>query len=232
YREGVTRGGRVRFGSVAVSEYNARIVAPGYVTTTKNIQVRNSGDLKLTIQLEASSEGMDAISEREMAALGGKWQKELGKAIEALRVRKTGEAHASLEKILKVAPQNPEVQYLFGVCEQIQKNEEKAKAYWVKALELAPEHYRALLSMSEAFLEENQLAEAVSYLERAEKVEPTAWRPHALFSEAYLKQGKAEEAAREARRAQELGHGKAAGIEPILAAALRMQGNGEPAEGA
>src|SRR5215813_9226040 len=231
YREGVTRGGRVRFDSVAMSEYNARIVAPGYVTTTKNIQVRNSGDLKLTVQLESASEGMDAISEREMVALGAKWQKEMGKAIEALRVHKIGEAQASLGKILKVAPQNPEVQYLFGVCEQIQKNEENAKAYWVKTLELAPQHYRALMSMSEALLEENQLAEAVSYLERAEKVEPTAWRLHALFSEAYLKQGKAEEAVREARRAQELGHGKAEGVEPILEAALRMQGNGEPADG-
>ncbi len=229
YREEVTRGGRVWFGGVAVSEYNARIVAPGYVTTTKNIRLKNSEDLKLTVQLEAVSEGIDAITEREFAALGAKWQKELGKAIEALRAQKTGEARASLEKVLKVAPQNPEVQYLFGVCEQIQKNEEKAKAYWTKTLELDPLHYRALMSMSEALLEENQLAEAVSYLERAEKAEPTAWRPHALFAEAYLKQGKSDEAVRQARRAQELGHGKAAAVEPILVAALRMQGSEEGA---
>ena len=225
YREEVTRGGRVQFGGVAVSEYNARIVAPGYVTTTKNIRLKNGEDLKLTVQLEAVSEGIDAVTEREIAALGAKWQKELGKAIEALRVQKTGEARSSLEKVLKVAPQNPEVQYLFGVCELIQKNDEKAKAYWTKTLELDPQHYRALMSMSEALLEENQLAEAVSYLERAEKAEPTAWRPHALFAEAYLKQGKSDEAVRQARRAQELGHGKAAAVEPILAAALRMQGS-------
>jgi tetratricopeptide (TPR) repeat protein len=232
YRQEVTRGGRVRFDSVGVSEYNARIVAPGYVTATKNIQVRDGGELKLTIQLESSGEGMDAVSEREVAALGTKWQKELGKAIEALRVQKTNEARASLEKIEKVAPQNPEVQYLFGVCEQIQKNDEKAKAYWTKTLELAPQHYRALMSMSEALVEENQLGEAVSYLERAEKIEPTAWRSHALFAEAYLKQGKSEEAVRQARRALELGHGKAAAVEPILAAALRMQETGEQTDAA
>src|SRR5262249_55738425 len=68
--------------------------------------------------------------------------------------------------------------------------------------------------------------------ERAEKTEPTAWRLHALFAETYLKQGKSEEAVREARRAQELGHGKAAGVEPILAAALHLQENGEQAEAA
>jgi len=229
YREEVTRGGRVQFGGVAVSEYNARIVAPGYVATTKNIRLKNGEDLKLTVQLEAVSEGIDAVTEREIAALGAKWQKELGKAIEALRVQKTSEARASLEKVLKVAPQNPEVQYLFGVCELIQKNDEKANAYWTKTLELDPQHYRALMSMSEALLEENQLAEAVSYLERAEKTEPTAWRPHALFAEAYLKQGKSDEAVRQARRAQELGHGKAAAVEPILAAALRMHGSEEGA---
>ena len=229
YREEVTRGGRVQFGGVAVSEYNARIVAPGYVTTTKNVRLKNGEDFKLTVQLEAVSEGIDAITEREFAALGAKWQKELGKAIEALRAQKTGEARASLEKVLKVAPQNPEVQYLFGVCELIQKNDEQAKAYWTKTLELDPQHFRALMSMSEALLETNQLAEAVSYLERAEKTEPTAWRPHALFAEAYLKQGKGDEAVRQARRAQELGHGKAAAVEPILAAALRMQGSEEGA---
>src|SRR5579859_2374776 len=53
YREEVTRGGRVQFGGVAVSEYNARIVAPGYVTTTKNVRLKNGEDFKLTDQLEA-----------------------------------------------------------------------------------------------------------------------------------------------------------------------------------
>jgi len=92
-------------------------------------------------------------------------------------------------------------------------------------LELAPAHFRALMSMSDSLLAENQLAEALSYLERAEKVEPTAWRPHALLAEAYLKQGKSEESMRQSKRALELGHEKAAGVEPILAAALRMQEN-------
>src|SRR5262249_27728794 len=63
-------------------------------------------------------------------------------------------------------------------------------------------------------------------------IEPTGWRSHALFAEAYLKQGKPDEAERQARRALELGHGKAAAVEPILAAALRMQGNGEQANAA
>ncbi len=229
YREEVTRGGRARLDEVVVGEYNLKIVAPGYSTTTKPIAVKNPGELKLTFPMEPASEGIDAITDREMAALGQKGQKALAKAIESLRNQKIDDARKSLQKAFQLAPQSAEVQYLFGVCEEIQKNSEKAKSYWNKALDLDPQHYRALLSMSEALLQENRAAEAVPFVERADKAEPTAWRPQALYAEAYLKQGKNEEAVQHARRAQELGHTKASVVEPILAAALRNQGNDEQA---
>lgn len=229
YREEVTRGGRARLDEVVVGEYNLKIVAPGYSTTTKPIAVKNPGELKLTFPMEPASEGIDAITDREMAALGQKGQKALAKAIEALRNQKIDDARKSLQKAFQLAPQSAEVQYLFGVCEVIDKNSEKAKSDWAKTLELDPQHYRALMSMSEELLQENHAAEAVPYLERAEKIEPTAWRAQALYAEAYLKEGKNDEAVQHARRAQELGHTKAAIVEPILAEALRRQGNDEQA---
>ena len=225
YREEITRGGRAKLGEVVLGEYNLKIVAPGYSTTTKPIGVKNPGELKLTFPLELASEGLDAITDREMAVLGQKGQKALAKAIESLRNQKIADARKSLDKALQLAPQSAEVQYLFGVCEEIDKNAEKAKSDWTKTLELDPQHYRALISMSEELLQENRAAEAVPYLERAEKIEPTAWRPQALYAEAYLKEGKNDEAVQHARRAQELGHAKASIVEPILAVALRRQGN-------
>ena len=228
-KEGVTRSGHVRLEGVAPTEYNLRIVAPGYSTTTKKIEIKSVAAVKLTFQLELVSEGLDTITGGEMAALGPQGQKALGKAIEALRMKKFNEARAALDRAYMLAPRSAEVLYLFGVYEEAQNNREQAKSYWTKTLELDPQYCRALLSMSEALLHENRSNDAIPYLERAVKAQPTAWRPHALYAEAYLRQGMNEEAVQHARRAQELGHGKAAVVEPILATALRKRSLDEQA---
>jgi len=229
YRETTAKNGHVRLDDVVPTEYNLRIVAPGFSTITKKIEVQSSKNAKVTLQLEMSSEGIDAITDREIALLGPKAQKALGKAIEALRMNKPAEARAALGKAYQLAPQSAEVQYLLGVYELRRSRSVEAKSYWTKTLDFDPQHYRALISMSETLLSENHATEAMPYLERAVKAEPTAWRPHALYAEAYLKQGMPEEAVQQAMRAQELGHGKAAVVEPVLAAALFKQGQSERA---
>lgn len=229
FREGTARAGHLRIENVPPTEYNLRVVAPGFSTATKKVEVRESADMKVTIELEATSEGINAISDREAALLGPKAQKVLGKAIEALRMNKTADARGFLDNAYRMAPGSGEVQYLYGAYELRVGDSAQARSYWAKTLELDPEHYRALISMSEALLHENKAGEAMPYLERAVKAEPTAWRPHALTAEAYLKQGLSEEAIQQAERAQSLGHGKAAVVQPVLAAALFKQGKSEQA---
>ena len=229
YREATARAGHVRIDYVPRTEYKIQIVVPGFARVTKEVDAHDKPEVKLTIQLEPTSEGIDAVSDREMAVLGPKAQKALGKAIEALRANKPADARGPLEKAHQIAPQSAEVQYLFGMMRMQTGNAGQATSYWEKTLELDPRHYRALISLSEALLHENKAAEAMPYLERAVQAEPTAWRPHALYAEAYLKQGWPVEAVREAERAQELGHGKAAVVQPVLAAALFKQGQGERA---
>ena len=229
FRTGATRNGRVRLEEVAPTEYNLRIVASGYSTITKKIEVKEAADVKLTFQLEANAEGIDAITDKEMAALGTKGQKEVQRAIEAIRSNRRQEARAALQKASGIAPQSAEVQYLLGVCEQKEGRADQAKSYFTKALAAEPLHYRALISISEVLLHEDRAKDATPYVERAASVEPTAWRPHALYAEVYLKEGSNEEAIEQAKRAQELGHGKAATVQPIIAAALFKQGEKEKA---
>lgn len=227
-RQEVARGGHVRIDSVPPAEYDLKIAAPGFSTTTQKIQIINTAPVKMTFQLEPASEGVDALTEKEMAELGSKGQKILAKAIEALRTKKFLEAREALDKAYKMAPQSAQVQYLNGIYDELQNENEKAKACWTKALELSPQHYLSLISMSEALLRENHASDAIAYLDRAEKIEPTAWRPHALYAEAYLKQGMNEKAIQQALRAQELGHGNAAIVVPILVAAQRGQSQKKP----
>jgi len=227
--EETSKGGRVRLEHVAATEYELQVISPGYMAKGQRIELKASSTTKVSIQMERSEDGIDSISEREMNALGTKGEKELGKAIESIRRKKFSDAKTALEKANAIAPASAEVQYLLAVNEQSQNNIKAAKGYLKKAIELDPQHYRSLVFLGEELLHEGQTGESLKHLEVAVKVDPTAWRPHALCAEAYLRQGNNSEAIEEARRAQDLGHARASGVVPILAAAMWNQG--ETAEG-
>ncbi|HXY25774.1 MAG TPA: tetratricopeptide repeat protein [Candidatus Acidoferrum sp.] len=223
-QQGTTKAGYIQVNGLAPTEYKLHVVAPGFGTATKQIDAKASSSMKVTIQLEPSPEGIDATTYVEVAALPTKAQKATGKAIEALRLNKLPEAKSQLDTAYRVSPNSADVNYLFGVYSQQMKDRNQARSYWKKAIELNPEHFRALLSLSEDSLDENKPEEALPYLKRAEQAEPSSWRAHALGAEAYLKRGSAEEAIQEAERALELGHGKAAVVQPVLTAALIRRG--------
>ncbi len=228
YKQETAKDGYVRFNEAAQSEYKLAVVAPGYATLTKQIEVYANGQMntliKITVQLEAAAEGIDAATDMEVAALPSKAQKALGKAIEALRANKPADARSPLETASRIAPKSAEVQFMYGLYESRIGDSAQAKTYWTRTLELYPQHFRALISMSEALLKENKPSEALPYLQRAMRVEPTSWRAHALAAEAHLRKGSPEEAIKQAERALALGHGKAAVVQPVLAAALIRHG--------
>ena len=226
YKQGTGKNGYVRINELAQSEYNVQVVAPGFQRLTKLIDAHPpEGTLtKVTIQLEPGADGIDAATDMEVAALSPKAQKALGKAIDALRSKKPADARGPLETASRLAPKSAEVQYLYGLYSSGVGDNTQAKSYWTKAIELYPQHFRALVALSEAMLRENKPSDALPYLKRAVRAEPSSWRAHALSAEAYLRQGSPEEAIKEAERALELGHAKADVVQPVLAAALIRHG--------
>jgi tetratricopeptide (TPR) repeat protein len=164
-----------------------------------------------------------------LPALAPKLQKELGKALEALRLNKPAEARHYLDAVLKVAPSNVDANFLFGIYFAEMTDWAQATSYWEKVLILDPNHLNALLGLSEAFLRDSRPAEAVAYLQRAVQAEPTSWRAHAMLADADLRQGALEESIKEANRALELGHSQAESVQPLLARALQLHGAREQA---
>jgi tetratricopeptide (TPR) repeat protein len=159
------------------------------------------------------------------AALAPSAQKQIRKALEALRVNKLSKARSHLDAAYRLAPTSAEVNYIFGVYSAQANNLGQAKSYWTKSLELNPKHLSALLSLSELLLREKKPAEALPLLRRVTEAEPSLWRAHALFAQAFLLQGSLDEAIQQAERALELGHGPAMVIEPLLATALAGRGD-------
>jgi tetratricopeptide (TPR) repeat protein len=234
YRQGTARSGYLRLNEVPQTEYNVLVVASGFGRVTKQVDAQNAQGttlMKVTIQLPPAPEGEDAIADTEFATLAPKAQKAIGKAIEALRNNKPAEARSHLETAYRIAPTSAEINYLFGVYSLRLSDRVQAKSYWTKALELHPKHYRALLSLSQALLDENKAGEALPYLDRAVRAEPSSWRAHAIYADAYLRQGFPDEAVKQAERALELGRGQAAAVQRFLAAALAKRGEKDKAVG-
>jgi tetratricopeptide (TPR) repeat protein len=161
--------------------------------------------------------------------LGSKLQKELGKALEALRANKPADARSHLDTVYRSAPGDADANFLLGIYSSQMNDWVHAKSYWERALVQAPSHLSALLSLGEALMREDKFAEATQYLKRAVEAEPTSWRAHAVLADACLRQRLLEESIEHAERALELGHGQAGIVQPVLARALHLHGEQERA---
>jgi len=168
-------------------------------------------------------------SSEEPPVLAPKLQKELGKALEALRADKPAEARSHLDAVYRSAPGDADANFLFGIYSAEMNDWVHAKSYWEKVLVLAPNHLSALLSLGGALMRENKSAEAAQYLNRAVEAEPASWRAHAVLADACLRQGLLDESIEHAERALELGHGQAGIVQPVLARALHLHGDQERA---
>jgi tetratricopeptide (TPR) repeat protein len=227
--QGTTLGGNIKFRGVTTSQqYVIQVAAPGYENAYKEVDSYNVGS-RIVIEMRPALNGETGAGSSRIL-LAPKAQKELGKALEALRANKPEDARGHLDAAYRRAPNHPAVNYLFGVYFLQMKDQEKAKSYWAKALEFDPKHLGALLSLSEALIREKKLLDAESYAKRALEADASSWRAHAVVADIFLKEHFAVDAVKEAERALELGHGQAANVQPLLARALVEGGNPERAE--
>ncbi|MGH9744449.1 MAG: tetratricopeptide repeat protein, partial [Candidatus Acidiferrum sp.] len=191
------KNGYVRFNGVRATEYNIQVLAPKYETTVKRLEVQESKDVKITI-------GMTPLSAEEASesvgfyALPTKVQRDVGRALEALRDEKPNNALKHLEAAQRSAPKSAEIEYLFSVYSTEMKDPAQARAYWMKTLQLNPRHLSTLIAVGQDYLQEKKPAEALPYLKRAVDVEPASWRAQALLSEAYVLQGMNDDATKHA----------------------------------
>lgn len=226
-----TKAGQASFDIVASDRYTVRVVAPGYAEAVDDVQLIGSGESEtvyVTMQPESPGGGAAPVVPGP-PILAPKAQKELGKALEALRAGKSAEARTHLDAVYRLAPSHPDVNFLFGVYSSQVNDWRQAKSYWEKAIALYPEHLLAQVFLSDALLRENKPADAIPHLKKALEIEPNSWRAHALLADADLRLGSSEEAVREAERAIELGDERAAEVRPTLARALAVQGKADRA---
>lgn len=226
YDQRSVTNGKARFDSMPRDQYRVVVFAPGYQHVEKKLDL--VVDVRLatvTLELQPIADEEEAAADRGLRALSPRAQKEASKALEALRKRKADDARTHLEAAQREAPNSGDVQYLFGVYAAMINNRPQALEYWNKTLELSPNHLSALLELGQVFIEQQKPGEAMPYLNRALTVEPSSWRAHALLAEADYLQNDREQAMKQAQRALDVGHERAATIQPLYAALWAESGN-------
>jgi tetratricopeptide (TPR) repeat protein len=211
-----------RIAELPQTEYNVHVWVPGYQPAVLRIDV-DSSLIKLEFQLQPPAEE-DAAMASHMATLPSKAQKEMGKAMAALRDKEPAKALPHLEALERLAPNSAEASYLHGTYAFDTNDVQHAKTYWKRTLELDPKHLRALFSLSEIALQEKSTEEALQLSRRAVDADPSSWRAHAMLASALSQHEDYAEAVIQAQRAVDLGHAQAATIEPFLAELLAREG--------
>jgi tetratricopeptide (TPR) repeat protein len=224
------QGGQASFDDISPGRYSVQAIAAGYQEAVEELEIVGGGGQSVIVSLRPELPGGEAIPVvPDPPLLAAKAQKELAKALEALRVGKLAEARKRLDAAYRLAPSHPDVNFGFGVYSSQVNDWQQARSYWEKAITFNPQHLLAQISLSDALLRENKPTDAISHLEKALEIEPNSWRAHALLADADLRIGSSEEAVRLAERAIALGKERAAVIRPLLARALVAQGKADRA---
>ncbi|MGB2652316.1 MAG: tetratricopeptide repeat protein, partial [Candidatus Acidiferrum sp.] len=223
YGQNTAKDGFVKFERVPYTEFTVQVVAPGYATASKEFEVNGPGAVSITLSLKPL-EAEEAAESRGFYALPRNVQRDVGKALEALRADKPNNAIKHLEAAQRGAPQSPEIEYLFSVYSTETKDTAEARVYWMKTLALDPRHLSTLLAVGQDDLQSNKSADALPYLKRAIQVEPNSWRAQLLYSEALVMEKMNDEATQHALRAIDLGHDNASAAQLVLVRALVQKG--------
>ncbi len=203
------------FPQILAGEYDVEVSALGYKTATEHVSVFPGGSSFIVyIYLHNESEGSSANTAPGGALMTPRLQAEIDKGLEKMRRHQYDAARAQFEKAAKMAPGNPDIQYLLGMLEYTQEHFDAARAKFQAALSIQPSHERSLLALGELQLRTGDAAAAAETLEKAYQVNGADWRTHWLLANAYAAQKNYEKAFLHATRAVELGkeHGAQAWI--------------------
>ena len=92
----------------------------------------------VSVELEPMGDAEDAASDVGLNSLSPKVQREIGKALEALRKKKPTDARKHLETAQRQVPNSTEVEYLLGIYAMQVKDVAEAQSHWTKTLEFDP----------------------------------------------------------------------------------------------
>jgi len=183
------QSGMATFTGMAPGHYEAQVVVAGYQLGKTEFEVPENqigafeADLRLTKEpLEASVLGPDTT------LLVPKARKDLKRGFQALKAGDLRESAQQLEAAYKLAPRDPDVNFLMGSLYVAVKDFEKAKNYFLKASWLDSRHVPSLVALGQLLSEQGNFTQAASFLKRAVSLDRKQWLAHLLLANIYFGQ--------------------------------------------
>jgi Flp pilus assembly protein TadD len=201
------------------AQYEIEVSAVGYLSEKKQIQVVTSVD---TVQLEIRLSRDPAAIDFDVtdAAMPPKGRGDVKHAISALKSGNLPEAKKKLDAAYKLAPSNPDLNYLMGYLFYQQKDFAQAQSYLTTAANISSRNVRVLTLLGNVQLTQKNYAGAAASLEKAVDSESGNWMAHNLLASAYLGLKKYEPARQEAEMAIAEGKTAASGANLVLGQAM------------
>jgi tetratricopeptide (TPR) repeat protein len=200
------------------------VEAPGYWKTREDAVVDPSvGDNIVKVALMPAAGGNAPIIYYHTPLLAPDVQKELSKAIVALKADRLDKAQKSLKFVLKKSPNHPAALYVMGLSAQKRGNTAEAQSYWEKSLSFDPTQQIAVYALGQSYLGEGNYAKADELGKQLLSLDPNSWKAHSLLASAAFRQNRYPEAVSHAERSLEVGGETAGSISIVLAQALAVQ---------
>jgi tetratricopeptide (TPR) repeat protein len=207
-----------QFGDLPFGKYEIEVSAVGYLPGHRNLQAVSSvTPYRLEIILQKDPAAVQLNIDEGMPP---KARKEAKHGISALKSGKWDEANKRLRAAYKLAPENPDVNFLLGYLYFQEKDFGQAANYLGSATNLSPHNVQALTLLGRVSLQQEDYGRAVSNLEEAVLADSDYWVAHDLLAASYLKQQKYDKAREEAQLAISRGKGGATASQLVLGQAL------------
>ena len=214
------------FGDLPSGHYEVDVSAVGYLPAHKEFQAISTYmpvDLEIVLQKDPAAVQLNF----EDGAMPAKARKETKHGVSALKSGKWNEANKRLGAAYRMAPENPDVNFLLGYLYYEKKDFGRAADFLGNAANLSPHNVQALTLLGRVSLQQEDYGRAVSNLEKAVVADSDYWVAHDLLAASYLKQQRYDKAREQAELAISQGKSAALASQLVLGQALVNLGQKE-----
>jgi tetratricopeptide (TPR) repeat protein len=220
------------FPNVDIDEpYEVQVQAPGYHTELRAVTVPDSADASASIIvfMRSPNDELAFHPPSGQFVLAPQAEKEAQKGAEDMDSGRLDSAEKHLNKALKVAPDNPYLNYLMGMRFLLDGELPAAKPYLEKSVSADARQAPALAALGTLRFRQGDYPGAIHVLAPAAQLNPSKWKVHSMLASSYLKEKDYEQARDEAERALSLGGAQANRDQLVLGEALAGLGQREKA---
>jgi Flp pilus assembly protein TadD len=167
-------------------KYEIEISAVGYLSQQKEVQANNTlitTRMEFSLHRDPSAVDLNISDETVPPKARG----DLKRGLSALKSANLKEAQKRLDAAYKLAPSNPDVNYLLGYVAYEQKDLAQARSYLGTAASLSSHNVRVLTLLGQVEIAQENYPDAAATLEKATDADADNWMTHNLLANAYLK---------------------------------------------